>query len=99
MKKRSIFLIISLLAFLMTFLGPIVLGVLNIADEVVLWKLFGVFSAVMIVSFAIWAVLALVDKVRSGEQKTESHDKNKLLPIILVIILIFVIIVLNFCEI
>lgn len=95
MKKHSIFLKISILAFLLTFAAPIFLGIF-FENDVLMWKSFGLFAAVSIVSFWIWIALLIVDKTKTTEIISKSNHQKHVGFITIAVIFIFVLIVLNF---
>lgn len=95
MKKHSIFLMISAAAFLLTIVTPVLLGIFS-ADDVLMWKAFGLFAAVSIVSFWIWIILLLIHKIKAAEVKPESSHKKYIGFIAAAALLIFVLLILNF---
>lgn len=97
MKKHSIFLVISISAFLLTFIAPIFLGIFSKnADDVLMWKCFGLFSVISIVSFLIWIALLIINKAKTTEIIFKSSHQKLISFIAIVVIFIFVLIFLNF---
>lgn len=95
MKKHSIFLTISIIAFLLTFLTPILLGNF-FENDVLMWKSFGLFSAVSVVSFWIWIALSIINKIKTTEIISKSSHKKHIYFITIVVVFIFVLIFLNY---
>ena len=95
MKKHSIFLKISIIAFLLTFVIPIFLGILS-KDDVIMWKFFGFFAVVSIVSFLIWIAFIIINKTRTTEIIFESSQRKYIFFITIVVIIILGLIILNF---
>lgn len=97
MKKHSIFLVISISAFLLTFITPVLLGIFfKNADDVLIWKCFGLFSVISIVSFLIWIALLIINKTKTTEIISKSSHQKLISCIAIVAIFIFVLIFLNF---
>lgn len=94
MKKRSIFLTISISAFLLTFISPVFLGIFW-GNDILMWKSFSLFSAVTIVSFLIWLVLLIIDKTKTTDIASESSYKKHLCFLSIIVIFIFVLILIN----
>lgn len=96
MKKRSIFLSISILAFLLTFIAPVFLGIFSKNDvDDLMWKIFSLFAAVSIVSFWIWIVLLIIDKTKTTETISEGSHQKHIYFAAVVVAFIFVLIFLN----
>lgn len=97
MKKHSIFLTISISAFLMTFVSPVCLGVFFKNDDidVLMWKSFSLFSAISVVSFLIWITLLIINKTKATDIISESIYKKHLCFITIVMIFILVLIISN----
>lgn len=94
MKNHFIFLTISILSFLLTFIAPIFLGIFG-ENEILMWKSFGFFAAVSIVSFWIWIALLIANKIKATEIISQSSYKKLIYFITIVLIFIFVLIFLN----
>lgn len=76
MKKHSIFLVISISAFLLTFIAPVFLGIFSKnADDVFMWKCFGLFSVISIISFFIWIALLIMNKTKRYEKREIGYEE------------------------
>lgn len=96
MKKRSIFLSISISAFLLTFIAPVFLGIFSKnADDVLMWKCFGLFSVISILSFLIWISLLIINKTKTTETISEGSHQKHICFAAVVVAFIFVLIFLN----
>lgn len=94
MKKHSIFLTISISAFLMTFISPVFLGIF-LENDVLMWKSFSLFSAISVVSFFIWITLLIINKTKATDIISESIYKKHLCFITIIVIFILVLIISN----
>ncbi len=94
MKKNSIFLAISIVAFLLTFVAPIFLGIF-FKNDTLMWKSFCLFSAVSIVSFLIWIALLIIDKTKTTEIISKSSRQKHICFTTIVVVFILVLIFLN----
>lgn len=95
MKKHSIFLTISIIAFLLTFLIPAFFSNF-FENDALMWKSFCLFSVVSVVSFWIWIALLIINKIKTTEIISKGSHQKHIYFIAIAVAFIFVLIFLNY---